>query len=309
MKIFVIILSYNSVRYTRDCLDSVLRSTIPVDVVVVENGSRDDSATVLQEYKDRIHYLPQKSNLGFSGGNNVGISYAIDHDADYLFLLNMDTRVEEDTIEKLVKVAEVGNEKLLLSPLPRTFAGVFDLGFVKKCCNNLTEFEFRNFITDLYDRKPLKPYYTADFICASALLVPVSAVKECGGFCTLFYPAYYEDNELFNRMTLFSWKLAFVPSVIYYHDVEDRATCSFPDSHLITMRTFSEVLDLRNPFFKTYCVRLVSELGKIPANLLLCRCRNVACHFHVVVRLLKAYFPLKKYRKSIVQKWKNRTEK
>ena len=299
MKIFVIILSFNSGKYIKKCLDSVLTSSIAVEVVVVENASKDDSAMLLKEYEGKIHFLPQKYNLGFAAGNNVGISYAMEHGADYLFLLNMDTYIEKDTIEKLRDAAESSQEKLLLSPLPKTFAGKLDLGFAKNSCSNLAGHEFRNFVTDLYDKNILKKFYRTDFICASALFMPVAAIKECGSFCPLFYPAYYEDNELFNRMTYNGWSLAFVPESIYYHDVEDRKKTSLPDSHLIAMRFFSEILDLRNAFTKTFFHALLSEAGKSLANIFLLRFDNFQTHLRVVFTLLKVYFPLKKFRKTI----------
>ena len=299
MKIFVIILSFNSGKYIKKCLDSVLTSSIAVEVVVVENASKDDSAMLLKEYEGKIHFLPQKHNLGFAAGNNVGISYAMEHGADYLFLLNMDTYIEKDTIEKLRDAAESSQEKLLLSPLPKTFAGKLDLGFAKNSCSNLAGHEFRNFVTDLYDKNNLKKFYRTDFICASALFMPVAAIKECGSFCPLFYPAYYEDNELFNRMTYNGWSLAFVPESIYYHDVEDRKKTSLPDSHLIAMRFFSEILDQRNAFTKTFFHALLSEAGKSLANIFLLRFDNFQTHLRVVFTLLKVYFPLKKFRKTI----------
>ena len=299
MKIFVIILSFNSGQYIKKCLDSVLTSSIAVDVVVVENASKDDSVMLLKEYEGKIHFLPQKHNLGFAAGNNVGIAYAMEHGADYLFLLNMDTYIEKDTIEKLRDAAENSQEKLLLCPLPKTFAGKLDLGFAKNSCSNLAGHEFRNFVTDLYDKNILKKFYRTDFICASALFMPVAAIKECGSFCPLFYPAYYEDNELFNRMTYNGWSLAFVPESIYYHDVEDRKKTSLPDSHLIAMRFFSEILDQRNAFTKTFFHALLSEAGKSLANISLLRFDNFQTHLRVVFTLLKAYFPLKKYRKTI----------
>ena len=299
MKIFVIILSFNSSKYIKKCLDSVLTSSIAVEVVVVENASKDDSAMLLKEYEGKIHFLPQKHNLGFAAGNNVGISYAMEHGADYLFLLNMDTYIEKDTIEKLRDAAENSQEKLLLCPLPKTFAGKLDLGFAKNSCSNLAGHEFRNFVTDLYDKNILKKFYKTDFICASALFMPVAAIKECGSFCPLFYPAYYEDNELFNRMTYNGWSLAFVPESIYYHDVEDRKKTSLPDSHLIAMRFFSEILDQRNAFTKTFFHALLSEAGKSLANISLLRFDNFQTHLRVIFALLKVYFPLKKFRKTI----------
>ena len=299
MKIFVILLSYNSARYAKKCLDSVLNSSVPVEVVVVENASQDDSRTILDSYAGRIHLLPQERNLGFAGGNNLGITYAMEHGAEALFLLNMDTFLERDTIEKLMKVSQESGEKLLLSPLPRTFSGLLDLGFAKNACTNLSGHEFRSFVTDLYDGRPLKPFYRMEFICASALFLPVAAVKECGAFCPLFYPAYYEDNELFNRMTFCHWGLALVPEAVYFHDVEDRKGTSFPDSHLMTMRAFSGCLDPRNSFHRTFFAIVSSEAAKLLACAVLLRKKGFLTHFRTFFAVAKAYFPLKKFRKSM----------
>ena len=304
MKIFVILLSFNSSKYIRKCLDSVLASSIPVETVVVENGSKDDSFLILKEYGERIHLLPQEKNLGFSGGNNVGISYALEKGADYLFLLNMDTYIEKDTIEKLYRTAENCNEKLLFCPLPKTFAGIFDLGFAQEACCYLTKHEFRNFVTDLYDGKKLKAYYKSNLICASALFLPISVIQECGNFCPLFYPAYFEDSELFRRVTFFGWSLAFVSDAVYYHDVEDRRGVALPDSHLISMRIFCDCLNLRNNFTKTFICNLVSEIAKFMINPFLLRFKNSITHFPPIIMLLKSYFPLKRYRKTLEQKYR-----
>lgn len=299
MKIFVILLSYNTAKYAKKCLDSVLDSSVPVEVVVVENASQDDSSTILKSYEGRIHLLRQERNLGFARGNNLGIAYAMEHGAEALFLLNMDTFLERDTIEKLAKVSQESKEKLLLSPLPRTFSGLLDLGFAKNSCSNLAGHEFRSFVTDLYDGRPLKPFYRMEFICASALFLPVAAVKECGAFCPLFYPAYYEDDELFNRMTYRHWGLALVPGAVYFHDVEDRKGTSFPDSHLMTMRAFSRCLDPRNGFHRTFFATVSSEAAKLLACAVLLRRKGFSTHFRTFFAVAKAYFPLKRFRKSM----------
>ena len=96
---------------------SRLQSTYCVSIVVVDNkSSNDDTLSIVETFKDTV-CLPQSENLGFGRANNIGISYALQADADYVFLLNQDAYIYRDTIEKLVKCAQQDDSFGILSPL------------------------------------------------------------------------------------------------------------------------------------------------------------------------------------------------
>src|SRR5205823_1889527 len=106
-RVGIIILNWNSYQVTSECLLSLRKLNYPnTEIVLVDNGSSDDSADRLQNEFPEIRVLRNPENLGFPGGNNVGIRYVLDRGADYLLLLNNDTVVQPDFLRELVQVAE-----------------------------------------------------------------------------------------------------------------------------------------------------------------------------------------------------------
>lgn len=106
----IIIVNYNGWRDTIECLESLRECSYPTySVYVVDNGSKDESVEQIRniEYRiSNIKLLITESNLGFSGGNNVGIKKALEDGAEYVLLLNNDTVVSKDFLTKLVGAAE-----------------------------------------------------------------------------------------------------------------------------------------------------------------------------------------------------------
>lgn len=101
--VYVIILNYNGFDDTKNCIESVKKSSYPrIKIVVVDNASSDDSAVKLRESFSDCIVLQTESNLGYAGGNNVGIKYALEQGADYICILNNDTLIAENTIEILM---------------------------------------------------------------------------------------------------------------------------------------------------------------------------------------------------------------
>jgi GT2 family glycosyltransferase len=105
--VYVVILNWNGHADTVECVRSCLKITYePVRILVVDNGSSDGSERLLRSEFPEIEVIQTGANLGFAGGNNVGIRHALDHGADYVLLLNNDTLVDRDFIAPLVDAAE-----------------------------------------------------------------------------------------------------------------------------------------------------------------------------------------------------------
>jgi GT2 family glycosyltransferase len=106
-KISIIILNWNGFEVTKDCLLSLLSIYYKnVNIIVVDNASKDDSVIKLQDIKllKDIEFISLKRNLGFTGGNNVGIDYAkLNYNPDFYLLLNNDTIVQPNFIEEMLK--------------------------------------------------------------------------------------------------------------------------------------------------------------------------------------------------------------
>ncbi len=107
-RVAVIILNWNGLKDTRECLDSIRKATYPnCRVVVVDNGSSGDDVAVLRSTcSDLIDLVVNDRNYGFSEGCNAGIRYAMANlSPDYLLLLNNDTIVALDFLDEMTRVA------------------------------------------------------------------------------------------------------------------------------------------------------------------------------------------------------------
>ena len=107
--VFIIVLNWNGAEDTLRCLRSLEKLTYrPFDVILIDNCSTDDSLKQIrsQNWAIPLHIIESSENLGFAEGNNVGIRLALDKKADYIYLLNNDTTVAPDMLDKLVSAAE-----------------------------------------------------------------------------------------------------------------------------------------------------------------------------------------------------------
>ncbi len=108
-KVSIIILNWDGLEDTIECLESLKRINYPnYEVIVVDNGSEGNDAQVLEEkFGDYIHLIKNDKNYGSAGGANIGMKYALDNsNPDYLLLLHNDTVVDPEFLTEMVKVAE-----------------------------------------------------------------------------------------------------------------------------------------------------------------------------------------------------------
>lgn len=107
-KISVIILNWNELDDTIKCLETLKKSSYTnYDVIVVDNGSKgNDSDIIEKKYEGYAKVIRNKENLGYTGGNNIGIDYALKGGPDYVFLLNNDATVDGDCLSHLADAAQ-----------------------------------------------------------------------------------------------------------------------------------------------------------------------------------------------------------
>lgn len=111
----IVILNWNRVGDTLECLDSLARMDYPsYSIVVVDNGSTDGSPEAIERWGTRktpVELIRNDINLGFVRGSNQGTRHALSTNAEYVFLLNNDTVVEPDALSLLVATAERSGER------------------------------------------------------------------------------------------------------------------------------------------------------------------------------------------------------
>ena len=86
MKVIAVVLCYNSSGYIASCLDSLKN----VETIVIDNASSDKSVEFVEAHFPKIKIIKNSKNLGYAGGNNVGIKYALDQNTDFVWIVNPD---------------------------------------------------------------------------------------------------------------------------------------------------------------------------------------------------------------------------
>jgi GT2 family glycosyltransferase len=100
--VWIVPVNYNGTEDTRKCLRSLAALSAPAQVVVVDNASAPDPTAALRAEFPSVHVVRNGANLGWSGGNNTGIRFALDRGAEYVVLLNNDTTVAPDIVARLL---------------------------------------------------------------------------------------------------------------------------------------------------------------------------------------------------------------
>ncbi len=111
LKIAIVILNYNGLENTLECINSVTaidQKNINLDLIVVDNNSQDDSQKKLEKLNG-IKLILNSENLGFTGGMNTGIKYALENGADQIILLNNDTYVDHNFLINIHKASQKGD--------------------------------------------------------------------------------------------------------------------------------------------------------------------------------------------------------
>lgn len=191
-KVFIIILNWNGLKDTLECLDSVYRLDYPdYEVIVVDNCSSDDSVETIHRKFPRVVLIENSMNLGYTGGNNVGIRRALELGADYVWLLNNDTVVEPDTLSKLVDEAESSPETGLVSPVVHFYDSP------EKVQSIGTYADFRNHeLIHINDPHELNYEWVKRnlMLWGTALFIKRSVI-EAVGYLSAEYFAYHEDCD------------------------------------------------------------------------------------------------------------------
>ena len=209
-KASVIIVTYNHKKYMKACLASVLANN-PLEVIVVDNGSTDGTVELIEKEFPQVKLIKSPKNLGYGGGNNLGVKYA---KGKYVVILNPDTKVEKDWLEELLKPLEKG-EKLITTPKILTYDGS-----KINTCGNIDHFTGLTFTRGLNE----SPGRFNRFEHLSGLSGACFAMRkedylELGGFDESFF-SYMEDAEFSWRAHAKGFRILYVPTSVVYHDYE-----------------------------------------------------------------------------------------
>ena len=220
----IIILNYNRNNNTLECLNSLQKQTYdPIEIILVDNGSEHPIYLKLKkdlekfDKKLNISFIRTNINLFFTGGNNKALKIA---KGDYICLLNDDTIVSTDFIEKMVNFLEQNTDAGMISPKIKVYknkdylwyAGV-DINLRKPKISKLRGiWEF-----DPNNKKYTKIQYT-DYAAGTALFLKKEVMDKIGLLDEIFF-MYFEETDWNISAKKIGYKLYYVPTATIYHKV------------------------------------------------------------------------------------------
>jgi GT2 family glycosyltransferase len=208
------VVTWNNYTDTAECLDSLLGLTYPnVDIVLVDNGSTDDSAERLEQEFPSVEVIHTGENLGYAGGMNVGTRVVLDRGVDYVWQLNNDVIAPDGSLlTDLVETMEANEGIGMLTPLVRAYPNTETVWFWKGSINWTTG-ETRH--PEPPDKIPENLVYS-DLIPNCSLLFPSHVLEEVGLLPEEYF-LYFDDVEHGVRISAAGYRLAMDPSTQIYH--------------------------------------------------------------------------------------------
>lgn len=287
MKVLTIIVSYNFEQWMNRCLGSLQRSEYPTDVIVIDNASQDRTVERIRTHYPEVRLIESRENLGFGRANNIGMQIALAEGYDFVFLMNQDAWIASDAIQTLVTLSRKHPEYGILSPVHLTGKGDKpDPGFGHYAK-----------IQEINDLKENESILELPFINAAFWMIPVSVLKQVGGFSPLFYH-YGEDKDFVNRLHYHHLRVGYSPEAFGNHDREYRPVT--PAGFLRTEYVYhlAEYANINHPFPKAFAYGVLATVKKSVQALLKGKFRLGKDYLSMTFRLLSVSREVLRQRKN-----------
>lgn len=221
----IIIVNWNVRDLLRDCLRSIDagRSSLDVEVIVVDANSADDSVGMVRTGFPWVRLIPCKENVGFPRGNNIGLNEAR---GEYLLLLNPDTVVLDDALEKMVNFLRTNPDAgavgpQLLNPdgsvqssrrrFPTVATGFLESTWLEGLAPGVLR---RYYALDLPDDATAD----VDWLTGACIMAPRVVYEKVGGLDEGYY-MYSEELDWCRRIKQAGWRVVYYPAARVIHHV------------------------------------------------------------------------------------------
>lgn len=257
-KVSINVLSWNQPLDTIECVESCKKIDYDnYEIVILDNNSTDNSMQLFKEHLPDVRIIQNSDNLGYAGGNNVGIRFALEQSADYVLILNNDVVVEPDFLTKLINAMEINPKAGMGAPKVlyydrRSF--INSLGTSMNWMRLRPLLGYCNQIDDDHFSEVLKK----DILVGCALLIKKDAIKQIGLLDENFY-LIHEEADWCYRSLRSGFENIVVPKAAVYHKVSK------------TIKKFPELVhyyNIRNFLYLTH--RNASKINLIKVYLGLC---------------------------------------
>lgn len=231
-KVFISLINYNNPKDTIECLTSIVNlntSEINLNVVLIDNASKE-KFELPKDFSKKISLkiIYSEKNLGFSGGQNLGIKYALSKNADCVVILNNDTILDRNLIYELLSVFDKDSSVGIVSP-KIYFAKGFEFHkdrYKKKVLGKVIwyaggEMDWDNLIgkhrgVDEVDNGQYEKVSEIDFSSGCCMAVKREVFEKTGFFDERYF-LYYEDNDFSQRVKKSGYKIKYAPQAVLWH--------------------------------------------------------------------------------------------
>lgn len=214
----IIVLSYNTRDLTLTCLEQFTPGALSAgwQVIVVDNGSQDDTASVVSRTFPQVEVVRSQENRGFAAGNNLGLRRA---EGKAIVLMNSDVLASFAVLAALLRFLDQHPQVGALSPQLRTRTGApqaFAYGYDPKpgylLRRGLRRLLGRSALHDWAVTSPIE----VDWVSGACMCVRRAAIEQVGLLDEHFF-LYFEDNDWCLRMRKAGWKVMYVPTLAVVH--------------------------------------------------------------------------------------------
>lgn len=281
VKVYVVVVLYNGAKWIKKCFGSLQASSLPVEVIAVDNASSDEGVKILNRFFEGVTLIRAGSNLGFGKANNLGIKHALNQGADYVFLLNQDAWIAPDTIKKLVEIHLKNDNYGVLSPMHLTGTGDkldYYFSYYLKATNT------PSITSDLYMGSK-KEVYITNFVNAAAWLISRKSIETIGLFDELF-PHYGEDADYICRLKFHGLEVGIVVTTVIYHDRVQRIAYQEETSQQKFIKNLVAAKNLNGSFAGNIIYIIKREVDASLTALIFLRFKETKASFIGLVRLL-----------------------
>ncbi len=232
VKIFILVLNFNGSDSTIELFSSLKKLKIPkgaiIENIIVDNGSEEKHVEKIKSFLPKVILLETHKNLGFAGGNNFGIKYAIEKGADFIVVLNNDTRVGSNLVKNLYETFKT--DEKIAGVLPKIYFEKgyefhkkrykdTDLGKVIWYAGGVMDWDNligHNRGVDEVDKGQYNKQEEIELATGCCFMLKAAVIKEVGMFNDKYF-LYYEDADLTERIKNAGYKIIYEPSAFMWH--------------------------------------------------------------------------------------------
>ena len=211
-RLSIITINYNGLKDTCELIDSIPFND-NLEVIVVDNASKEGEASIISKKYPQVKVIRSDKNLGFAGGNNLGIKEA---KGDYIFLINNDTYFKDFNIDNLIERLESSEKIGIVCPKLRFAWGINPIQFAGY--TPLTSITLRNNAIG-FGKEDHGQYNTAHptpYAHGAAMLIKRDAIDKVGLMPECFF-LYYEEIDWSMMFTRAGYETWYDPACTVYH--------------------------------------------------------------------------------------------